>query len=81
MHFDSKACEDLELAAGTSLFLALEQHCKSMQWLSHHKRLYVQVIQHIAAEIEPIGSGISFEEFENMIVSLPEFASSFNIIF
>ena len=50
-----------------------------MQWSK--SGFYVQVIQHIAAEVDPIGSGITYDEFEAMIVSLPDFASSFSLVF
>ena len=50
-----------------------------MEWIK--SGLHVQVIQHIAAEVDPIGSGITYDEFEAMIVSLPDFASSFSLVF
>lgn len=36
--------------------------------------LHVQVMQRIAAEIEPCGRGISFEEFRAVVSQLPDFA-------
>ena len=39
----------------------------------------MQILQCIAAEVEPAGVGISFQEFEGVVGQLPEFLSNFRI--
>ena len=40
-----------------------------------------QILHRIAVEIEPISSGISFEEFEALVSHLPDFAANFRMNF